>query len=133
MLNISRLIVFLIVFNYSCNERQSKSIIFKKINNTYVHIRGNGSTRSSLIYFVGTNNSCGPYGVEYNMIDKKIITINNSMVLSSCGNEYLDSLQILNCILYFESHNCTYLEIDSIGNVFIKKNSFDEPLVKIKD
>jgi len=125
----------------SCNRQDIDNLIekynkedFSKFKDRSIYFRSSGSNSNTSIYFVNSYEvNCSPYVVEVNNKDFSIIEIKNHLVLKSCDKDFLMKKEIETIINEFAKYKFYLLEVDNEGNVFIKQNRVEDPMIMRKD
>lgn len=127
MRNINLLKIILLLLIESCvNETKNiDSLIskfdktdFSKLKGKSIYIRSKDF--KSITYFVNTfDGSCGPYVVEFSLIDDKIVSVRNNLVIASCGRDFLNKTEIYQIVEIFAQYKLALLQVDDNNNVYI--------------
>ncbi|UPT65675.1 MAG: hypothetical protein M0D57_14200 [Sphingobacteriales bacterium JAD_PAG50586_3] len=125
----------LLVSLIACNSNSTIDKVIKEhdqtdfsiFKNKYIHFRSVGQTRATSIYFVGVDSvDCSPYGVEVNNANDSVISINNKLVISSCGKDYMTNENITQITKEYLKYNFALIKVDNYGNVFINPDKLNE-------
>ena len=114
------------------------NIDFSLFTGLGIHFRGRGYNPHAYVYMIGKYNAeCSPYVVSVNTSSFEIDTINNGLVLKTCGKDYLDYGTIekvykeymkLNIYsIYADDYENVYVTIEPEGTILLRKSGKAEP------
>lgn len=124
-----------VIFVQSCNGQNFESIIekynnvdFSELRNSSIYPRSPGTKNNTTRYFINVfKGDCSPYMVDAD--DKEIISINNDLVLKSCGKDYLNTEKIEQLFKAYMIYKLCLIQVDSVGNVYMNPDKAERPIL----
>jgi len=109
-------------------DKNLNNIDISELKGLAIHYRSVGLEPNTLGYFVSNVDiNCSPFIVIYNTSLKRIVKIDNSLVIKFGCNDYLADTTITKAFYKYLKLDVCVLKIDSVGNIYINKNNQDIP------
>lgn len=104
---------------------------FCKLNNFSISERDR--TLSKIIYLVNEfSYDTPPYVVEYSLIRRSIVSIDNKLLMQNGSSDYFSREEIQEITQAIRKYKFYLLEIDSLGSVFINPYESNSPAVYLR-
>jgi len=142
MLNYKKIIVVLqVIFSFglaqSCKSQQIDDIIikyndadFSSLKNVSIYPRSIDKFKGTTIYLIDSYLlKCSPYVVEVENSYDSILSIDNGLVIKSCGKDYFSKSKIEEVLKQYKKLNLCLIQVDNEGNVYINPNRSELPII----